>query len=96
MKFPRNARIFKGQLDAAPFVTVLFLLVLFLMLGTRVYTPGVRLELPGTDKPLPGTDSPTVAVAIDASGQLYSTTGSSRRTGCSSNCGRWPRPQPSR
>ena len=26
MKFPRNARIFRGQLDAAPFAAVLFLL----------------------------------------------------------------------
>jgi biopolymer transport protein ExbD len=70
MKFPRNARIFRGQLDAAPFAAVLFLLVLFLMLGSRVYTPGVRLELPaGGD--LPGTDKPTVAVAVDGQGRLY-------------------------
>ena len=26
MKFPRNARIFRGQLDAAPFAAVFFLL----------------------------------------------------------------------
>lgn len=70
MKFPRNARIFRGQLDAAPFATVLFLLVLFLMLGSRVYTPGVRLQLPKAAN-LPGTDKPTVAVAIDAQGRLY-------------------------
>jgi biopolymer transport protein ExbD len=70
MKFQRNARIFKGQLDAAPFVTVLFLLVLLLMLSRLVYTPGVRLELPVAGN-LPGTDKPTVAVAIDANGRLY-------------------------
>ena len=70
MKFPRNARIFRGQLDAAPFATVLFLLVIFLLLGSLVYTPGVRLELPVADN-LPGTDKPTVAVAIDANGRLY-------------------------
>jgi biopolymer transport protein ExbD len=70
MKFPRNARIFRGQLDAAPFATVFFLLVIFLMLGSLVYTPGVRLQLPVADN-LPGTDRPTVAVAIDASGRLY-------------------------
>ena len=33
MKFPRNARIFRGQLDAAPFAAVFFLLVIFMMLG---------------------------------------------------------------
>ncbi len=70
MKFPRNARILKGQLDAAPFATVFFLLVLFLMLGSLVYTPGVRLQLPMADN-LPGTDWPTVSVAIDADGRLY-------------------------
>ncbi len=70
MKFPRNARIFRGQLDAAPFATVFFLLVIFLLLGSLVYTPGVRLELPVADS-LPGTDKPTVAVAVDANGRWY-------------------------
>ena len=70
MKFPRNARIFRGRLDATPFAVVFFLLVIFLMLGSLVYTPGVRLELP-TANDMPGTDQPTVTVAIDASGQLY-------------------------
>jgi biopolymer transport protein ExbD len=56
MKFPRNARIFSSQLDAAPFATVAFLLVIFMMLGSLVYTPGVHIQLPvaeglaGTDK----------------------------------------------
>lgn len=70
MKFPRNARIFRGQLDAAPFAAVFFLLVIFLMLASRLYTPGVRLELPVAGD-LPGTDKPTVAVAIDSNGRLY-------------------------
>ncbi len=70
MKFPRNARIFRGQLDAAPFATVFFLLVIFLMLSSLVYTPGVRLQLP-VAKDLPGTERPTIAVAMDARGQLF-------------------------
>lgn len=70
MRFPRNARIFRGQLDAAPFAAVFFLLVIFVMLSSLVYTPGVRLELPVADD-LPGTDKPTVAVAIDSSGRWY-------------------------
>ncbi len=70
MKFPRNARIFRGQLDAAPFAAVFFLLVIFLMLGSLIYTPGVRLQLPiGSD--LPGTDRPSVRVAVDIHGRLY-------------------------
>ena len=70
MKFPRNARIFHGQLDLAPFATVLFLLVMFLFLSSLIYTPGIQLHLPLADN-LPGTDKPKVAVAIDASGRLY-------------------------
>jgi biopolymer transport protein ExbD len=70
MKFPRNARIFRGQLEMAPFACVFFLLVIFLVLGSLVYTPGVRLELPSAGD-LPGLDKPTVAVAIDKNGQLF-------------------------
>lgn len=70
MKFPRNARIFRGQLDAAPFALLFFLLVLFLMLASLVYTPGVLLRLP-TAEELPGTDKTTVSVAVDPAGRLY-------------------------
>jgi biopolymer transport protein ExbD len=72
MKFTRNATILRGQLDAAPFAAVFFLLVIFMMLGSLVYTPGARLELqlPRADG-LPGTDKPSVSVAIDADGRLY-------------------------
>jgi biopolymer transport protein ExbD len=70
MKFPRNARIFRGQLDAAPFVAVFFLLVMFLMLGSLMYTPGVKLDLPLAED-LPSTDKPTISVAIDSGGRYY-------------------------
>lgn len=70
MRFPRHARILRGQFDIVPYVSVFFLVALFMMLGALVYTPGVRIELPeGAD--LPGTDRPMVAVAVDASGRLY-------------------------
>ena len=70
MKFPRNARIFQGHLDAAPFAAVFFLLAIFLTVASLVYTPGVALRLPVAEG-LPGSDVPTVAVAIDSSGRLY-------------------------
>ncbi len=72
MKFPRKAVILRSQLDAAPFAAVFFLLVIFMMLASLVYTPGARLELqlPRANG-LPGTDKPTVSVAIDADGRLY-------------------------
>src|SRR3954464_7051831 len=70
MKFPRNARLFRGQLDAAPFASVLFLLLIFLLLTTVVYTPGVRVQLP-VAKDLPGLEGRSVKVALSGSGQLY-------------------------
>lgn len=71
MKFPRNARILRGQLDIAPFACVFCLLIIFLVLSSLLYTPGVRLELPSAAADLPGVDNPGVKVAIDRSGQLY-------------------------
>ena len=72
MKFPRSARIFRGHLDFAPFASVFFLLILFALLGTFIYTPGVKVELalPQADD-LTGTDQPTIAVAVTADGQYF-------------------------
>jgi len=72
MKLPRNARILRGQLDAAPYASVFFLLLNFIVMASLVYTPGVQvpLNLPVADG-LPGTDRPTVAVAVESNGQLY-------------------------
>jgi biopolymer transport protein ExbD len=71
VRFPHNTKIFRGQLEAAPFIGVFFLLVFFLLLqSTMVFTPGLPIQLPeGGD--LPGTDNPTVAVAVDATGNFY-------------------------
>ena len=70
MKFPRHARLLRSQLDAAPLASVFFLLVIFVMLGSHVYVPGVHVELP-TANNLPGTDRPTVTVALDKFNRLY-------------------------
>lgn len=65
MKFPRNARIFRGQLDAAPFASVFLLLVVFVLLRSMLYTPGIRIELPSAGNlPLSGVNGPTVSVAV--------------------------------
>jgi biopolymer transport protein ExbD len=45
MRFPRQARIFRGHLDPAPFVAVVFMLVLFLQISSFVHTPGVLVQL---------------------------------------------------
>jgi biopolymer transport protein ExbD len=70
MKFPRNAQVTKGSLEAAPWAAVMFLIVIFIMLGGLLYTPGVHVQLPVTDE-LPGTDKFPIRVALDASGQLF-------------------------
>jgi len=72
MKFPRNTRLLRSPFDVAPFATVLFLLVIFLMLGALLPVQGLHVELqPPTASDLPGTDKPSVAVAIDSSGRFY-------------------------
>jgi len=71
VKFPRNARIFRGQLDASPFVGVLFLVVIFLLLNSSlVFVPGVAIKLPEAAD-LPGIIGPTVTVAVDSNRQYY-------------------------
>jgi biopolymer transport protein ExbD len=45
MRFARHARIFRGPLDPAPVASVILLLLIFMMLGSLVYTPGVLIKL---------------------------------------------------
>jgi len=71
MRFPHNAKIFRGQFDAAPYVGVFFLLVIFLLAhSAMVFVPGVPIELPsGAD--LPGIEKPIAVIAVDAGGAYY-------------------------
>ena len=71
MRFPHHAKIFRGQLDAASFLGVFFLLIIFLLLNSAlVFTPGVPITLPeGVN--LPGTEKPTAVVAVDDGGNFY-------------------------
>lgn len=73
MKFPRKAKIFKGRLDFAPFVSVFFLLTLFMMFGSiLVSSPGIKINLPLLNEgklsrpPLPKLD-----VAVDVAGKIH-------------------------
>src|SRR6266850_6568426 len=71
MRFPRTIKPFRGQLEIAPFLSVAFLLAIFLLFGSSlVFTPGIPIHLPESAE-LPGTSNPTVAVAVDAEGHLY-------------------------
>ena len=81
MKFPRNARIFRGHLDATPFAGVVFCLLIFVLLASLVYTPGVRIQLPASVSSqtggmtgvsgLAGVDGRAIVVGLAASGELY-------------------------
>lgn len=71
MKFPRNTRLFRGQMEVAPFAGVFFLLLIFLLLNSSmVFTPGVPIQLPEGAN-LPGVATRTVVVAVDEGGQIY-------------------------
>ena len=66
MRYPRNAKIFRGHLDVAPLAGVFFLLVMFLVLGCLMYTPGVALQLPGT-----APETREENVVIDERGRFF-------------------------
>ena len=68
MKFPRNARMFKGQLDAAPLACLLFCLLIFLLLALVVPIPSIPVHLPDAILGETGVEGPTVTVALDVGG----------------------------
>lgn len=71
MRLPRNHKIFRGQLDVAPFAGVFFLLVIFLVFHSGlVLTPGVPLNLPKANG-LPGLTNQAVVVAVAANGICF-------------------------
>lgn len=71
MRFPRHAKILRGQLEVAPFACVFVLLLIFLLLQSNfIYSTGVKIELPVGEN-FPGTANPAVVVGVDRAGQLY-------------------------
>lgn len=72
MKFPRNAKIFRGQLDVAPFASIFFLLAIFMIFSSLlVSSPGVKIQLPE----LTGTNFaratlPKLDVAVTSNGDI--------------------------
>jgi len=61
MRFPRQARIFRGQLDAAPVAGVVFLLLIFMQLSSLLYTPGVLVDL----------NNPGATIRVGADGRIH-------------------------
>lgn len=71
MRFPRNTKLFRGQLDAAPFASVLFVFIILLLVqSSLVFTPGIAVRLPEAVD-LSGTTNPKVVVTVDDGGQIY-------------------------
>jgi biopolymer transport protein ExbD len=71
MRFPRTIKPFRGQLEIAPFLSVVFLLAILLMFGSSlVFTPGIPIHLPESAE-LAGASNPTLSVAVSGDGQLY-------------------------
>ena len=64
MRFPRQAKIFRGQLDPAPVAAVFFLLIAFVLLGSLLYTPGVLIELNNS------AVAPGQAISVSRKGEI--------------------------
>jgi biopolymer transport protein ExbD len=73
MKFPRSTRLFRGQLDLAPFLCVVFPLALVALFHDFLVLPrGARLSLPAVDAPIGvGAGEPILVVAVDSARRLY-------------------------
>jgi biopolymer transport protein ExbD len=71
MKFPRNAKIFRGQLEVAPFMGVFLLMLIFVMLQQNItFMPGIPVALPEAVN-LAGVQGPAVTLVLDRQGQIY-------------------------
>lgn len=71
MRFPRNLKIFRGHLDAAPIASVFFILLAFLVYRSDLVTvPGIPINLPEAGI-WQGSSGVTVAVTLDTDGSYY-------------------------
>jgi len=72
MKFPRSAKILRSQFDVAPFASVFFALLIFLLLAALLPVSGLRMNLtPPVAADLPGIDRPVLMIAVDSQNRLY-------------------------
>ncbi|MCZ7637180.1 MAG: biopolymer transporter ExbD [Verrucomicrobia bacterium] len=72
MSLPTNARMFAGRLDVAPFASVFFLLLIFLLLMTHLApVPGVPVDLPDAELPDAVAGPDWLVVVMDGAGRTY-------------------------
>ena len=71
MRYPRNVKIFRGGVDAAPFAGLFFATVLFLvLLYSHVFFPGVPIALSDMEGP-PEASERTVALLSDGTVRFF-------------------------
>jgi biopolymer transport protein ExbD len=61
MRYPRQVKIFRGHLSAAPLACVLLLLLIFVRLGSLLYIPGVLINL----------NDPAATIRVNADGSIH-------------------------
>ncbi len=77
MRFHRTAKIFRGRVDAAPLAGIFFLLLIFLLMASLVYTPGVSVTISPTALTPPpietysSTAGPTMVVTVNVAGNFF-------------------------
>ena len=77
MRFHRTAKIFRGRFDAAPLAGIFFLLLIFLLLTSLVYTPGVPASISSRPVNPPalhsatGVTGATVVVTVNVAGNFF-------------------------
>ena len=63
MRFTTNVRIFRGRMDMAPLIDVMFILVVFFLISTSYdFQPGHKVNLPVSTAPLVAGDKLVVVV----------------------------------
>ena len=63
MRFKTNVRIFRGRMDMAPLIDVMFILVVFFLISTSYdFQPGHKVNLPVSTAPLVAGDKLVVVV----------------------------------
>jgi biopolymer transport protein ExbD len=64
MRFKTNVRIFRGKMDLAPLVDVMFILLIFFLISTSYdFQPGYTVDLPKAHAPLVAGDKLVVVMA---------------------------------
>ena len=64
MRFKTNVRIFRGKMDLAPLVDIMFILVIFFLISTSYdFQPGYSVDLPQSEAPMVAGDKLVVVLA---------------------------------